>query len=731
MTVKRHGLAQSPGHQADAKTSARRTRRTGAALALAALMAVSLAAVPAQAKPKPAPPTAPPDSAFQKVTLNDYPGEPVDLAVLPNSDVLHTTRQGEVWLNDAESGLNTLAATVDVYEHDEEGLQSIAVDPNFGKKGNNWVYMYYSPPLDTPVDDPATPGINEGDAPTTGTAEDFEPFKGYLQLSRFQFDGSTINMDSEQRMLQVPVDRGTCCHVGGDIVFDAKGNLYLSTGDDTNPFSSGGYTPIDERPEVNPAFDAQRTSANTNDLRGKVLRITPTKDGGYTIPKGNLFAPGTPLTRPEIYVMGLRNPFRIELNQKTGELFIGDYSPDAGTADPLRGPAGTGKWAVVTEPSNYGWPYCATAELPYVDYDFATGTSGEPFNCAAPVNESPNNTGMRELPPVAQPQVWYSYGPSPEFPELGTGGIGPMAGPVYHFDKKASKGRAPVAWPEYYDGKSFLYEWTRDYIKAMTTKGGALVSIEDVVDSLIVDNPMDMEFGPNGALYVLEYGDGYFGENPDAQLSRIDFIGEGGNHTPVAVATGTPTVGMSPLTVQFSSAGTTDADGDRLRYAWDFNSDGVVDSREPNPTYTYGEIGTYTANLQVTDQGGKHRGKYSSAEVFIEVGNQAPVVEFVTPVAGQSFQFGDTVSYEVRVTDDQPVDCSRVQVTYILGHDNHGHPQTTTTGCTGSIVTTVPEGHDPATDNLSGVFSASYTDSGDGGTGPLTGTAEVVLVPGN
>lgn len=731
MTVKRHGLAQSPGHQADAKTSARRTRRAGAALALAALMAVSLAAVPAQAKPKPAPPTAPPDSAFQKVTLNDYPGEPVDLAVLPNSDVLHTTRQGEVWLNDAESGLNTLAATVDVYEHDEEGLQSIAVDPNFGKKGNNWVYMYYSPPLDTPVDDPATPGINEGDAPTTGTAEDFEPFKGYLQLSRFQFDGSTINMDSEQRMLQVPVDRGICCHVGGDIVFDAQGNLYLSTGDDTNPFSSGGYTPIDERPESNPAFDAQRTSANTNDLRGKVLRITPTKDGGYTIPSGNLFAPGTPQTRPEIYVMGLRNPFRIELNRKTGELFIGDYSPDAGTADPLRGPAGTGKWAVVTEPSNYGWPYCATAELPYVDYDFATGTSGEPFNCAAPVNESPHNTGLRELPPVAQPQVWYSYGLSPEFPELETGGIGPMAGPVYHFDKKASKGRAPVAWPEYYDGKSFLYEWTRDYIKAMTTKDGALVSIEDVVDSLIVDNPMDMEFGPNGALYVLEYGDGYFGENPDAQLSRIDFIGEGGNHTPVAVASGAPTVGMSPLTVQFSSAGTTDADGDRLRYAWDFNSDGVVDSREPNPTYTYEEIGTYTANLQVTDQGGKHRGKYSSAEVFIEVGNQAPVVEFVTPVSGQSFQFGDTVSYEVRVTDDQPVDCSRVQVTYILGHDSHGHPQTTTTGCTGSIVTTVPEGHDPATDNLSGVFSASYTDSGDGGTGPLTGTAEVVLVPGN
>jgi hypothetical protein len=413
------------------------------------------------------------------------------------------------------------------------------------------------------VDDPATTGVNEGDAPYSGTAADFEAFKGSLVLSRFQFDGSSIDLASEQQIIEVPVDRGICCHVGGDILFDAEGDLYLSTGDDTNPFQSGGFTPLDERPTSNPALDAQRTSANTNDLRGKVLRITPSAGGGYTIPAGNLFQPGTPQTRPEIYVMGLRNHFRIELSQRSGDLFIADYSPDARTANPLRGPAGTGKWAVVNEPSNYGWPYCATAELPYVDYDFATGISGETFNCAAPVNESPNNTGLRELPPVAQPEVWYSYGASAEFPELETGGIGPMAGPAYEFDEKATKGQTPVAWPSHYDGKSFFYEWTRDYIKGMTLENGDLASIEKVVDSLVVDNPIDMEFGPNGALYVLEYGDGYFGENPDAQLSRIDYIGANGNHSPVAVASGTPTAGASPLTVQFSSEGTSDADGDK------------------------------------------------------------------------------------------------------------------------------------------------------------------------
>ena len=105
----------------------------------------------------------PPDSQFQKVVIDDSPGEPMDLAVLPDGRVLHVTRQGHVWLHDPDTGLKTLAAQLDVYQHDEEGLQNIALDPNFEKNG--WIYLYYSPPLDTPVDDPATPAVNEGDAP--------------------------------------------------------------------------------------------------------------------------------------------------------------------------------------------------------------------------------------------------------------------------------------------------------------------------------------------------------------------------------------------------------------------------------------------------------------------------------------------------------------------------------------------------------------------------------------
>jgi cytochrome c len=690
------------------------------ARALAALAgALAVCAIPSVASAQ----SPPPDSEFQKVVIDATPGEPIDLAVLPDGSVLHTERSGEVWLHDIDTGLKTLAAKLDVYTHDEEGLQSIALDPDFEENG--WVYLYYSPPLNTPVDDPATPTVNEGDAPEFGTPEQFAAFEGYIQLSRFQWTGTEIDLSTEQEILRVPVDRGICCHVGGDIVFDENGNLLLSTGDDTNPFQSDGYSPIDERADRNPAFDAQRSSANTNDLRGKILRIHVNEDGSYTGVEGNLFyGDGDPLTRDEIYVMGLRNPFRIEYNLQTGELYIADYSPDASTANPLRGPAGQGKWSIVTEAANFGWPYCATAELPYIDYDFATGVSGEAFDCLNPVNESPNNTGLTELPPVTQPDVWYSYTLSAEFPELGVGGIGPMAGPAYQYDVKATRGRNPTAWPEYYDGVPLFYEWTRDYIKAFFTEGGDVTRIEDVLASFDLQNPIDVEFGPNGSLYVLNYGNGFFGSNqPGAELVRIDYLGAKGDRAPTVEVAASQDEGSSPLTVSFTST-VADPEGRRLKYAWDFDGDGDIDSRQPNPTFTYSEDGVYRATLTVTDQGGRVVSDY----VEITVGVR-PVVDLTVTVDANGFQFGDTVQYSVTVNDDQPTDCSKVQVTYILGHDTHGHPQTTAFGCTGSITTTVPSGHDPANDDLNAVFAASYTDPGSGNLPPLTGTDQVVIEP--
>ncbi|WP_203980531.1 PQQ-dependent sugar dehydrogenase, partial [Micromonospora phaseoli] len=235
------------------RRSARWLSAGSALLLVATVGTVALGAGPA-ALGGPTPAQAHPIVAtdFQQVTLAKgvaEVGEPMTLAVLPDRSVLHTARNGTLRRTDA-AGTTSVIGTVSVYTHDEEGLQGVAVDPNFAS--NRHIFLYYAPPLSTP----------SGDAPATAT--DFSAWQGVNRLSRFTLNADfTLNQSSKVDVLDVPADRGMCCHVGGDIDFDAAGNLYLSTGDDTNPFDSGGYAPIDERTNRNPAYDAQRSAANT------------------------------------------------------------------------------------------------------------------------------------------------------------------------------------------------------------------------------------------------------------------------------------------------------------------------------------------------------------------------------------------------------------------------------------------------------------------------------------
>ena len=511
-------------------------------------------------------------------------------------------------------------------------------------------------------------------------------------------------------MIDVPVDRGICCHVGGDIVFDSQGNLILSTGDDSNPFDSDGFVPLDERSDRNPAFDAQRTAANTNDLRGKILRIKPKAKGGYTIPKGNLFPRGTKKTRPEIYSMGWRNPFRIEIDPDTDALWVADYSPDAkkSKASPRpgrsrqvgdRGRARQLRLALLRHRA------AALQGLRLQDQE-----ERQDFDCSAPVNTSVHNTGKRRLPPVTQPEVWYSYAKSKRFPALDQkdGGIGPMAGPAYQYDSRAARGKNSVAWPKRYDDTPLFYEWTRDYIKGFHVDG-TRVGIEDVVPGIVTDNPIDMEFGPDGALYVLEYGDGYFAENPDAQLSRIDFVGKGGNRSPVPKIEAEPTAGRAPLTVAFTSKGTTDPDGDKeLRYAWDFDGDGTVDSRRANGVLHLHRGRHLPGHAHGDGQGRppclgrrRHRRREPGAGGRVRHPRRRPAV----PLRRHRHLRGQ--GHRRRPRRLQPGDRDlRARARHPRPPAVHGH------GCTGSLVTTVPGGHDPATDDLGAVFVAEYTDTG-------------------
>ncbi|MEV8567770.1 PQQ-dependent sugar dehydrogenase [Streptomyces sp. NPDC051322] len=667
-----------------------------------------------QAHTEPAAAAATATADFQQVTLAKGPdqvGEPMGLAVLPDGSVLHSSRDGVIY-DTTLDGLTNVAAKLDVYTHDEDGLQTIALDPNFTR--NHWVYAYYAPKLDTPTTD----------APDWGTAAELAPFKGHNQLSRFTFSNGKLDLSSEQKIMQVATERGQCCHVAGDMHFDAKGNLLLATGGDTNPFDSDGYSPIDSRSGRNPTYDEQRAAANTNDLRGKLLRIKVKGNGAYSVPKGNLFPKGTPKTRPEIYAMGFRNPFRFSIDNKTGVVYLADYGPDAGSPDPLRGPENTVEYNRITKPGNFGWPYCIGDNTPYIQYDFATGKSGQPFDCAHPVNNSPNNTGLTDLPPAQPAWIWNHYAGNPQFPQLGGQGA-PMAGPVYHYDAQLD---SQVKFPQSYDDKFFAYEFSQHWIKPITSDSkGDIQSIDTLTtgsDWAHLVEPIDTEFGPDGSLYVLDYGSAWFGGSLDAGLYKIEYAP--GNKAPTAAITTDVTSGKSPLTVGFDGSGSTDPEKDALTYAWDFNNDGTVDSTSATPSYTYSAGGQYHAKLTVTDPSGRT----GVAAVLVTVGNTAPVLKFSSPPNGLTFKDGDQVAWKVDVTDPDgtPVDCSKVQVNYSLGHEEHSHNLSQETGCSGTFNMTTA-GHTDA-DNFYGIFSATYTDtSPTAGVPDLTGTTQIILQP--
>ncbi|MGC4808452.1 PQQ-dependent sugar dehydrogenase [Micromonospora sp. DT233] len=680
-------------------TPSQRTRRWSTA-ASALLLAVAAGAIGPGVGPTglggPAPAAAHviTPSDFQQVELARgvaEVGEPISMAVLPDRSVLHTARDGTLRRTDS-AGTTKVVGTLAVYNHDEEGLQGVGVDPNFAT--NRHIYLYYAPPLSTPA----------GDAPATGT--DFSAWEGVNRLSRFTVNADfTLNQASKIDVLDVPATRGMCCHVGGDIDFDAAGNLYLSTGDDSNPFDSAGYAPIDERTNRNPAYDAQRSAGNTNDLRGKILRIKVAANGSYTVPTGNLFAPGTAKTRPEIYAMGFRNPFRMSIDKATGVVYVGDYGPDAGATNANRGPSGQVEFNRVTGPGNYGWPYCTgtntTAET-YNEWDFATGTTGAKYDCAGgPTNNSFRNTGLSKLPRALPSWIRYG-GDAGTPPQFGTGSESPMAGPVYRYDAAST---STTKFPQSFDGQFFATEFGRGWIKPIhVNSDGSPGTIEAF--PWTGKQVMDSAFGPDGAYYVLDYGTGYFNGDANSALYRFDHIGAG-NRAPIARAGANRTSGPAPLTVAFSSAGSSDPDDGALTYAWAFG-DGTT-STAANPTKTYATKGTYTATLTVRDP----QGATGSAGVTITVGNTAPTVTVNSPGNGKLFSFGDTVPFSITVTDpeDTTIDCTKVKMTYVLGHDQHGHQITSKTGCTGSIAIPVDGEHDDAA-NIFAIFDAEYTDSG-------------------
>src|SRR5262245_11874324 len=365
--------------------------------------------------------------------------------------------------------------------------------------------------------------------------------------------------------------------------------------------------------------------------RGKILRFN--MDG--TIPTDNPFYDGTGPNYDAIWALGLRNPFRAYYDAPTGRLIIGDvggntYSTAIEEID------------IGARGANYGWPNV----------------------------EAPNGN-----PAYTDPAYYY--------PHNGRDAA-VVAGFVYH----------GTQFPSSYQGSFFFADYTQNWIKRLTFDANGKVS--GVFNFEPADGSVDGPYGdivyltegPDGALYYLDLGysdiSGTFGVS---KIRRIEFIQS--DLPPVAAASASPTQGPTPLTVYFSSSGSSDPEGQPLSYSWNFG-DGNT-STQANPLHTYTIAGSYQARLTVSD------GVNStfSTPIAISAGNR-PVVTISSPTDGALFRAGDVITFSGTATDTEDGTLPASAYTWNIDflHEGHVHPGTPITGVTSGTFAIPTEGHD-------------------------------------
>ena len=323
----------------------------------------------------------------------------------------------------------------------------------------------------------------------------------------------------------------------------------------------------------------------------------------------------------EIFAWGLRNPFRIAFRPGSNQFYINDV--------------GQVLWEEIDEGAlnaDYGWNiregHCA---------------NGSTSNCGAPASGITN--------PI------YDYQHASGFSSI-TGGAFVVSS----------------TWPAPYNNSYFFADYGGKSIYRLVQIGSSYTR-ETFAAGSIGNGIITMYFDPSTSTlyYVLN----------DGSVRRITY-NAAANRAPVAAASATPTSGNLPLTVQLSSAGSSDPDGDVLRYDWDFG-DGSTRDSTANPSHAYATIGIYTATLTVSDGRG---GVSEPARVVIRAGNRAREPRIVSPQSSLRFKVGQAMTLVGSATDPEEGDVSStlkwelllVHVSVLNPANTHTHPFFSGTG---------------------------------------------------
>lgn len=184
---------------------------------------------------------------------------------------------GQVWIIDEKSGERLDTPFLDVRgevsrKNNEEGLLGLAFAPDYLKTGRFYV--------------------------------NFTDKEGHTKIVRYTSkDKKTTDPQTAEVLLRYKQDFSN--HNGGWIEFGPDGMLYIGNGD-------GGA-----------ANDPKARAQDMTSLLGKILRIDVSPTTGYEIPKDNPFLKSKN-AKPEIWISGLRNPWRCSFDRETGDFWVGD-----------------------------------------------------------------------------------------------------------------------------------------------------------------------------------------------------------------------------------------------------------------------------------------------------------------------------------------------------------------------------------------------------------------------
>ncbi len=612
-------------------------------------------------------------------------------------------RAGRVWI--LENGVNSFVPLLDIRDEvgswNDYGMLGFALDPDFQHNG----YIYVSYVVDrhhllhagTPQYDPAK---NEYFAATIGrvtryTARASDGFRTVDPASRRVLVGETIDTG-------IPILHGS--HGPGALVFGEDGTLLVACGDAASweALDDGGAKANSRAPQglvdgiIRPKEDVGAFRAQLIDsLSGKILRLDPaTGDGVASNP---FFDPQSPrAAKSRVWALGVRNPYRMTLRPDTGSHLPADGDPgvivlgDVGWSD-------LEEINVIDGPGqNCGWPLFqglvpdptyATSTAENLDAPNPLGgffqfkdllvqeTRGVPSwpNPKDPAQQIPAGLPkfMHHRPVIDVGRDLAANGPAraatfngDTATETKIGAPGsPIEGP--QFLANASTGGVfyeAADFPAGYQGSYFHADYGQGWIKNIVFDANHRPV--QVTDFATGGHPVFIGTHPTrGGIYYVDMS--------IPAVRKISYA-PGGNRLPLVTAKVSKSIGASPLSVQFSSAGSSDPEKSVLKYLWEFG-DGTT-STAANPLHVFTATGTqrFDVRLTVTDA----KGGSTTATTPVFVNHSLPRVDILSPIGGTKYPLAGNTEYRLtrRVIEvaNHP---TTTRWNVYLRHENHEHSE--------------------------------------------------------